>query len=310
MPARRPLLPILLLVASSPTLARAAGPDEKKACVDAYVAAQSSRSDHHLLAARTQLRTCARQECAPFMRGEMTRDCAQWLTEVEAGIPTVVFSAKDAAGNDIVDVTVSAEGTVLTQRLDGRAIEIDPGSHTFTFADAAGHTATQTAVALEGTKNQVVRVTFGQTAPPPPAQPQPPLQQPTPQPQPQPASAPTSTTTANPAAAEAPAAPTRSYWTGQRIIGVVATGVGLVGVGVGGLLGLSAKSQWNKANGESMPAAHNDSQSAYDLGNVASVVTIAGGVIAAAGLVVWLIAPSPQTQVGLDGHGLTLRGSF
>lgn len=295
---RRTFLPLLLLFASFPAFARDAHADEKKTCVDAYVAAQSSRSDHHLLAARDQLRVCARQQCAPLMRGEMTRDCAQWLTEVEAGIPTVVFSAKDAAGSDVVDVTVSADGNVLTQRLDGRAIELDPGSHTFTFADSSGHKETQTAVVLEGSKNQVVRVTFGAAATPPPA-PAPPSPAP-----------PTLATTESPSPAEQPSGSATSYWTPLRVIGVVSAAAGFVGMGVGGLVGLNAKSQWNTANGEGGQARNTDSQSAYDQGNVASIIVVAGGVIAAAGIVVWLIAPSPHAQVGFDGHGVTVQGGF
>jgi len=302
----------LLAVATFVVSPQNALADDKKTCVDAYVAAQSRRTEHRLLAARTQLRICARQECASLMQGQMNRDCTQWLTDVEASIPTVVFSAKDAAGNDLQDVTVSADGAVVARKLDGHAMEIEPGSHNFTFVDAGGHADTQTVVVLEGTKNQVVHATFGQPAAPEPAPAPAPTPTPTtpapPQPAPQstaasPPPAPEPTPEANPEAAS-------GYWTGQRIAGVAIAGAGLLGMGVGGIVALSAKSQFNTAQGESGQQRVTDSQAAYNQGNVASVVVGVGAAVAAAGIVVWLIAPSPDTQVGLGAHGMTLRGRF
>lgn len=281
------VVPAILAVA-----APAARADEKKVCVDAYLAAQSRRSEQKPLAARAQLRTCARSECAALMRGQMVKDCTSWLAEADASIPTVVFTATDASGAGVQDAQVAVDGTVVAQSLDGRAVEVEPGSHSFTFTTKAGVTATQSAVITEGTKNQAVRVTLGGSA------------------------GATPTATPGPATTEAsatnPADTTTSSggWSGRKWLGVGLFGAGAVAAGVGGVLGLMAKSQFNTASGESGQARVNDSASAVSSGNVATIVVVAGGVVAAAGVVVWLTAPSASTQVGTNGRDLVVQGTF
>ena len=46
---------------------------------------------------------------------------------------SVVPAAKDKKGRDIVDVKVSIDGKVVTETLDGKALPVDPGVHTFRF---------------------------------------------------------------------------------------------------------------------------------------------------------------------------------
>jgi hypothetical protein len=67
--------------------------DDKKVCSDAYEKAQSLRDEGKLVTARDQMRTCARATCAKFI----AKDCATWLADVEARIPSVVLSATDAS---------------------------------------------------------------------------------------------------------------------------------------------------------------------------------------------------------------------
>jgi hypothetical protein len=120
--------------------------------------------------------------------------------------------------------------------------------------------------------------------------------------------APTPTTPRQPEAHQAPNA--RSYWTGRRVVGVSVAGAGLAGMGVGGVLGLLAKSQYDKAAGETGGPRHNDSVSAVSAGNVASVVFGVGAGVAAAGLVLWVTAPSASTTVGTSGAELFVRRTF
>ena len=87
-------------------------------------------------------------------------------------------------------------------------------------------------------------------------------------------------------------------------------GVGIVGLGVGGVLGLMAKSQDNTAATETGPAHHSDSASAVSKGNVATAVCAVGGALVATGAVLWLTAPKATTAVGLNATGITFRGSF
>jgi hypothetical protein len=150
-----------LAVAGWIPMARA---DEKAACSQAYVAAQSRRSEHRLLAARDELRVCARQECSLLMKGEMLKDCTDWLAQVEASIPSVVLSAKDSSGSDMTNVAVAIDKTVVVATLDGRSVDVDPGSHVFTFEAPGRDKVTLTALVLEGAKNQQIRAVFGPAA--------------------------------------------------------------------------------------------------------------------------------------------------
>jgi hypothetical protein len=96
----------------------------------------------------------------------------------------------------------------------------------------------------------------------------------------------------------------------QRVLGLALGGAGIVGVGVGGVLALMAKSQMNAAQTEPNPAAHNDSVNAVGTGNVATIVMGIGAAVAVTGAVVWLAAPDKAVTVGTSGGTLLVRGRF
>jgi hypothetical protein len=86
---------------------------------------------------------------------------------------------------------------------------------------------------------------------------------------------------------------------GQRLLGLIAGGVGVVGLGVGAAFALSAKSQYNTSLGSCEPgnpnvcngtgvSQRNDARSA---GDVASVAVTVGAVALAGGAVLWFTAP-------------------
>ena len=100
------------------TLATTAGAADKKVCDDAFEQAQVFRKAHQLLSARDQLRTCVRPGC------RWAPDCTKWLGEVEAIIPSLVFEAKDAAGNDVSSVRVTMDGQPFVDKLDGTALQV------------------------------------------------------------------------------------------------------------------------------------------------------------------------------------------
>jgi hypothetical protein len=143
------------LVASllTPTLAFA---DDKADCVSAYSSAQDLRSATHLVAARDQLKVCARPVCPT----SLSTDCTQWLAEVESSLPTFVFTARDDAGNDVVAVHVSVDGKPVLDKLDGSALALDPGAHTVVFEMAGKPPIEKKILASVGEKNRSVAVTF------------------------------------------------------------------------------------------------------------------------------------------------------
>jgi hypothetical protein len=135
------------------TLANA---QDKQTCNTAYQDAQVARDGHKYLKARDALRICASSSCPGFI----TKDCTDWLKDVDSRVPSVVFTAKNAAGADVTDVKVTMDGNPVADKIDGIAIDVDPGAHTFVFEGADGR-AEQKVVVPEGTKAQHIGVTFG-----------------------------------------------------------------------------------------------------------------------------------------------------
>jgi len=163
------VLALSTLVAPRP--AQADGPVTPQQCSAAYDHAQVLRRDRKLRAAREQLVLCSQSKCP----GVITADCGPWLREVEGGLPSVVFVARDAAGNDVPALKVSMDGTALTSRLSGDPLDVDPGEHTFTLEPEHGSAVTLKLLINMGEKNRLVQVAIREpaAAAPPPVEPAP-----------------------------------------------------------------------------------------------------------------------------------------
>ncbi len=132
----------------------AARADDREQCASAADQAQQLRDDGKYRRAREQLLVCARDVCpAPIKR-----DCLDWLTQVENTAPTVVFGAKDAT-KDLSDVKVYVDGAAVTDRLDGKPVQMDLGKHTVRF-EYQGQTREEEVIIGAGQKNRNVTVTF------------------------------------------------------------------------------------------------------------------------------------------------------
>ena len=153
--AGRVLLTAATLLALVP-LASRANADEKQACVAASEKAQQLRSAGKLGEARDQLNICGRPECPKLVQ----QDCTQWMSELLATLPSVVPGAKDRKGRDVVDARVTVDGKVVAEVLDGKAIVIDPGVHTFVFESKGLPSVKEQIVVKPGEKNRIVTVTF------------------------------------------------------------------------------------------------------------------------------------------------------
>jgi hypothetical protein len=148
----------------------AAAADEKRVCANAYERAQELRRGGSLRASREQLVVCARDRCPDFTRV----DCMKWLREIDEDTPSLVVRAQSAGGLDVPDVRVFLDGVLLTTRLDGRPVAVDPGPHTIGVEREEGAPIVeQRLVVLMGEKNRIVSVTFpeGPRSPTPPAPP-------------------------------------------------------------------------------------------------------------------------------------------
>ncbi|MDB4933657.1 MAG: hypothetical protein JWP87_629 [Labilithrix sp.] len=125
-------------------------------CISAYEQTQTLRKDGKPVAAKAQAAICARESCPALL----TKDCTKWLAELEAVIPSVVLDPRTPAGALRTDVRVKLDGAALGEKIDGKAMSLEPGSHTFVFeADGAAPTE-RTIVVRDGEKNKKVTVTL------------------------------------------------------------------------------------------------------------------------------------------------------
>lgn len=268
-------------------------------CLTANDKSIALRNDHKLLAARKELLVCAAATCP----AEVRKECMRRVDLVNASLPTVMLEAKDGAGNDLSAVKVTVDGDVLAEKLDGSAISLDPGAHTFTFEVAGQPPITKQLVIREGQKDRREVLQFGA----PPAQ------------SPAPAAAPAAKTTANPAIETSVDQVSSSSGNSQRIIALVAGGVGVVGVGVGTIFGLQSMSKHSDAESK-CPGACSD-QSGVELwndarssGNISTIAFAVGGVGLVTGAILWFTAKTPSRTTALQadfGPGsVQIRGSW
>lgn len=141
-------------VALAVTLHGALASADASTCAASYDRAQVLRDNRQLRDARQELLQCTKEECP----GPMQRDCAAWLEDVEARLPTVTFRVKSArTGRELVDVQVTADGVPVVDRIDGRLVQLDPGVRTLRFATRQGVLEEQVII-REGEKNRVIDV--------------------------------------------------------------------------------------------------------------------------------------------------------
>jgi hypothetical protein len=282
-----------IVVAVAPA---AADGDDKAACFDAAEKGQALRNDHKLVQARKQFPLCAAPSCPTTMQ----KDCSTWLDEVEKAMPTVVLSAKDAGGNDVIDVVVTMDGQPLATKLDGTAIAVDPGAHTFRFEWPDGTSRERQVLIAEWQKALVVAVALpplqaaasasASVGPPPPA----------------------STAAEWLVAPPSVAPPSGSRW---RTVGWIAGGVGVAGLAVGAVFTGITISDKNAADCNAAKQCTNypSIQSARNAAPVAGAGLIGGAVlIAAAGALLLFTHQSKETAApatGPMGLRLTTTGT-
>lgn len=131
--------------------------EDKRACISSHEKSQVSRHDGKLKEARELLLTCSRDMCPSVVR----KDCSQWLDEVEEALPTVVVEGRGKKGEDVVEMKVYCDDKLLTEKLDGRALAVDPGPHVFRYELAGTKPRQESVLVREGQKNRKLSVDFG-----------------------------------------------------------------------------------------------------------------------------------------------------
>jgi len=271
-------------------------PPAANECITTYEESVPLRKNHQLKTARAKLVTCSSESCPADIRAE----CLNRLAEVDASMPTVVFEAKDAAGAMVFAVKVKMDGEVLAERLQGSALPIDPGEHTFTFEVAGRPSVEKHLMIFEGEKLRRERVEFEALAAATPT--------------------PTPSVTLKSENAEPPHPATKEPLGKGRISALALGGVGVVATGVGVAYGFVAMSRRDHASSicpndcpdMSGVNAWHDAHSAGDIATGAFIVGAAG---IASGVVVWLLAKptaesAPATQISLGPGGIQIGGRW
>ncbi len=269
-------------------------------CLAAAEASLKSGNEHHLRAERTQLLVCA----APSCPADILKECIRRVEEVNAAIPTIIFEAKDASGNDLSAVKVEMDGEVLSERLDGTALSLDPGEHTFVFDTAGQPSISKRFVIREAQKDRHEAIAFGAPPAVPSVTPPPTMAPSRPEPEVPP-----------------PSSDHASHGLGtQKTAAIVVGSVGVVGVLVGSVVGLVALSKKNTSeNVCSTPLCStqqgvNDWRGAASAGDSSTAFFIVGGAGLAGGVILWLTAPPSShasgPQVGVGPSGIQLKGTW
>lgn len=152
----KPITSILLSLFALAVATRARA-DDVDTCATASEKGQELRDQAKLTAARELFVQCAAERCPKIVR----KDCAEWLAAVNEAIPSVTLRARHADGRDLTDVRVTLDDKPFADRLDGRALPLDPGSHTLRFRAEGAPEITKTLLLHEGEKGRAVDVLFG-----------------------------------------------------------------------------------------------------------------------------------------------------
>ena len=202
------------------------------------------------------------------------------LAAIEPRIPHVTFVAPEGA-------EVSLDGGSNGQVTD---MEVDPGDHRAKVTREGYQDGTETFSIVPG-ERKTVRLALGEKRPGAIAGPS--------------ARTPRADTTESGASGS-----------GQRIVGALSFGGGLVLVGVGSVLALAAKGSYDRAVRASCDSQGCDSRGRDAIGSArgqadfATVLFVVGGVATAAGAVIYLTAKRSAVQAALSGPGFVVRGTF
>jgi len=245
------------------------------ACVAASEQSLTLRQSEKLHDALKQLAVCADPQCP----AEVKEECSRRIVDIDNVMPTIILAAKDDAGNDLDAVKVSMDGASFAATLDGRPLSVDPGEHTFRF-EVQGRSAVEKKLVIrEGERDRRESIVI--------------------------------------AVAPVPTAP--SFWNAQRAIALIGGGAGVVSIGLGVMFGAFAISAQNQEKSDcSATSCLHFEQSVTDYNyaqmnaTASTVMLIAGGLLAAGGIVLWFLAPRVHVapMASAQTAGMSIGGEF
>lgn len=218
-----------------------------------------------------------------FKEGELTarklgrEDWAKIATDRAKALETRLVRVTILAPKATYEgIEIKRDTTVLLAGELGVAIPVDPGEHVVS-AKAPGYLEYSAKIVVADS-SQVVQVPLLEKDPAADKPVKPPIEAPPPKP---------------------------GFWTTPRVIGVGVAGAGVVALGAGAVLALSAKSTYSDAKAQCTDGAKGcpqsavaDADKAFDRAGIATGFFVAGGVLAAGGAALFLLFP-PSEKTGL-----------
>ncbi len=269
-------LPAAMLILASADNAWALS---KQECIQASERGQQLRDDGKLVEANGQFLSCASDSCPK----PVADACREELSSLDKKMPSLVLSAKAPSGSDLVQVKVFIDGVAVTDRLDGRAIPVNPGQHKLRF-ESGGQSVEEQVVALEGEKSRPVRVVF-------------------------PAASAASSSPTKPAV-ESPAQ--ESGGGGVPVATYVLGGVALASLGGFAYFGLTGKGEISDLRSTCAPRCNADDVDAAKTKMLVGDVLLGVAVVSAGLATYFVLAPksAPAVTVGARGTGVFVDGRF
>jgi hypothetical protein len=272
-------------VSASAPPPRANGP-----CTKSSQQAREHAQAGHLRRARAAFMECAKTSCG----GLISRQCQSGLQQLDTDMPSVIPVVTNASGAQQVEVRVAMDGELLTSRIDGRSLDVDPGMHEFSFSMDDGTVHTEKVLILQGQRNRVMSVQL-EAAPAASADPA----------KPAPSSEPDASTSASaveqaappasaPSKTEAPPAVDAGTTRGSPLLAYIVGGAGLAAVGSSFLL-----AHWGREDDILLDrCAPNCSQKSVDhVSNmyIAADITLGAGIVAL-GAATWIYLARPDVE--------------
>ena len=227
-------------------------------CFAAFAEGQKLEKAGTLRAARARYDACLADTTCPAP--PLIKDCVDQRRAVDARIGSIVLEASDARGAAIVSAHVRIDGLPALERLDGKAIDLDPGAHRIELESEGKAPAAVSVLVGEGQKLRRVAVTFRDL----------------------------------PTKADAERTPPRPP--PSRLPVYVLGALGVVGVGVGGALALHGQIRLDQCPSSGCPASTIDALRSERI--VAwSSLGVGVAALAAAGIYFLLTTPRHSPQV-------------
>jgi hypothetical protein len=253
-----------------------------QACVVAHSDGQLARDEGKLLQAVTLFRQCAATECP----GPIQKDCSEFLSDAQTRLPSVVLSAQDGDGNDVLDVTVTLDGNPIDNPLSGLAIPVDPGQRRFEFVRPDGTRVQVDLIAQEGVQRRPVTAFF-ESKPPESV-----------------------TLAAKPQVVATPIEEPSAFV--GKPLALVLAGVGTVALGGFAYFALDGKAQQSELERTCAPNCTSAERGQVEQAYLLADISLAASAVAFSGAAYFYFSavPSPSPETGSLQWNLVARGRF